>query len=448
MLQKADNIPARWRSSERVSRERAGKRLLPALVDRLTQLGFDLPALRGPQNDVAGGVPLQLSAREFMAGPACTAALDNVLDLLQQRVPLILSLTNLGCDDAAMRNLQRCCETLQGAISSRCLPGDEVGLCIAAKQLPLAAFQVLAGTVSGNGPRYALLGRPQMTQQQSRSAQTESERTWSFLWQNRLDPERLKPAYGAIVRTACPLLPDEIASSILPVSGAQVPPGSAWLPIRLSLPAFASDSGDIRWDRLLPVLAEGVAVAETVLGLLHWPHSGQRADAHMNRRLALAICGLGDLMVRRGGDPRDLTSLEWLCNIMARIRRALWQRSGQLAQANGCLPALRDGDPANGWVDHVRRDDWRRRWQAEVEKSAVRHRNMLVLSPYTVLPPGACSDDGYTDLLPVIAYADAWSFSDAPDFRSWSLADYTAFHRRAWAVIQQPKTAPVIAAGV
>jgi len=447
MLQKANNTQKRWRSSDPVSHAPAAAQSLPVLIDRLTRLGFDLHTLCGRRHNTAGGAPLQLSAREVLPGPAAAGAIDNVLALLEQRVPVTLSLTNIGCGDAAMRRLQCFCETLQAAISSRALPGGYVGLCIAAQQLPLAAFQVLARTVRGNGPRYVLLERPQMMQQQRRAARTEADRTWSFLWQQRLAPERLIPAYAATVRTACPLLADEVAATVLPVNGAQVPPGSAWLPVRLSLPAFASASGEVRWERLLPVLAEGVGLADAAFGLLRWPHSGQQADAHMNRRLALSICGLGDLVVRRGSDPRDLGSLTWLSDIVARIRRTLWHRSGRLARTNGCLPALCDADPASGWIDAARRDDWRRHWHAALEKSGVRHRNMLVLSPYSVLPAGVSSNDGYTDLLPVIAHADGWSFAGMPDFRDWSLKDYTAFHRRAWAVIQQPKTEPVIAAG-
>jgi len=448
MLQKANNTQERWRGEEPVSREQAAEPSLRGLIDRLTGLGFDLPAFCGQRNDVAGGVPLQLSARDLSGGKASAGAIDTVLDLLQQRVPLTLSLVNLGRDEAAMRKLQRFCETLQAAIASRHLPGDYVGLCMSSQQLPLAAFQVLARTVRGNGPRYVLLERPQMTQQRSSAVRMDADRTWSFLWQQRLAPQRLIAAYGATVRTACPLLADEVATSVLPLSGALVPPDSAWLPLHLSLPAFASASGQVRWERLLPVLAEGVALAEVVLDMLQWPQSVQRADAYMNRRLALSIDGLGELLMRHGSDPRDLASLTWLCDILARIRRTLWHRSGQLARSNGCLGALCDADPASGWIDHARRDDWRRRWRSAVEKSGVRHRNILVLSPYSVLPAGASANDGYADLLPVIAYADSWSFCGAPDFRDWSLNDYTAFHRRAWAVIAQPKTASVIAAGV
>ena len=77
----------------------------------------------------------------------------------------------------------------------------------------------------------------------------------------------------------------------------------------------------------------------------------------------------------------------------------------------------------------------------------MRHRNMLIISPYSVLPTTTCSA-GYMDLLPVLAYADAWSFADVPEFLDWNLDQYKAFHRRAWAVIQVRKTDTPVAARV
>jgi len=162
----------------------------------------------------------------------------------------------------------------------------------------------------------------------------------------------------------------------------------------------------------------------------------------------MSITGLGDLVDRRGLDPANLGTLRWLSAIVVRIRTSLWHRSGQLARNLGCLPALCSSDPSSGWDDSVERENWRRHWQVALEKSAVRHRNMLILSPYSVLPSnGACSA-GYTDLLPVVACADAWSFADVPQFPGWSLNEYMVFHTRAWAVIQGCKTGSLVAAGV
>ena len=448
MLQNTDIASGR-RTSTSVSQEQAGEDLLQALLERLVQLGFDVPPLCGRQYNVAGGVPMRLSVRNLLrSDTASEIAIHVVLALLKERIPLTLSLTDLGNEDTATRTLQRFCEFLQAEISKNKLCADLLGIGMYSHQLPLQAFQVITKSVLGDGPRYVLLDSLQMTQHRNPLVQTETDKNWSFLWRNRMAPAALIPAYGATVRTACPLLADEATASVLPVSGLQVPVESAWFPIGLPLPHFANDSGEVRWEQLLPALASGVELADTIIDLLCWSQAAQRADAHLNRRLAMSITGLGDLVLRRGCDPQDLASLKWLAAIVARIRRTLWHRSGKLAQNHGCLPALCGSDPSRGWDDNVRRENWRRHWRTAIEKSAVRHRNLLVLSPYCVLPSSGTCSGGYTDLLPVVAHADAWSFADVPDLGGWDLREYKIFHRRAWAVIQGRKSGPVVAAGV
>jgi hypothetical protein len=171
--------------------------------------------------------------------------LNDILNVLEAGTPLTLSLTDLGRDDAAICNLQRFCAYLQAEIATRGVTGDGLGLCMYSHQVPLQAFQVLANSVGGDGPRYVLLDRLQMTQHQNGQVRADSDTIWSFLWRNRQAQTPLMPAYGATVRTGCPLLSNEVASSVLSVSGLQVPTDSAWLPISLSLPQFASDAGEI-----------------------------------------------------------------------------------------------------------------------------------------------------------------------------------------------------------
>ncbi len=449
MPQDTDISPGQWRDDAPVSQGREGDDSLRPLIDRLRQLGFEVPPLCGTHNNVAGGIPMRVSVSTVLrSATASGIAINAILTLLRDHIPLTLSLTDLGREDAAIHALQHFCEFLQAEMvnDNRC--GELLGFCVQSHQLPLQAFQEITKSVPGNGPRYVLLDSLQMTPHSNPRVQSGTDHNWSFLWRNRMASVPLKPAYGATVRTACPLLADEVTASILPVAGTQVPVDSAWLPLSLPLIHFANDSGEIRWDQLLPALASGVELAEKIMDQLCWSHPGQRSDARQNRRLAISITGLGDLVVRRGLDPENLATLRWLSAIVERIRKALWYRSGQMARNLGCLPALYNSDPSNGLEDSAQRENWRRRWRVALEKSAVRHRNMLILSPYSVLPSsGACSA-GYTDLLPVVACADAWCFAGVPEFSGWSLNEYKVFHRRAWAVIQGCKTGSLVAAGV
>jgi len=449
MLQNTEILPLQWRNSAPVRRGGTESDSLRPLLERVGELGFEVPPLGGVQNNVAGGVPMRLSVRNILrANSGSEIAISAILGLLKEKVPVMLSLTDLGNETAAIDNLQKFCELLRLVTDSTGQCSDEIGMCVHSHQLPLQAFQLITQSVLGRGSRYIILDSLQMTQHRNPQVQAETDRNWIFLWRNREASPPLRPAYGASVRTACPLLADEVTASLLPVLGIQVPVDSAWLPLDLALPQFVDGVGDIRWELLLPTLAHGVELAEQIIDQLCWSQAGQRADAHANRRLAISISGLGDLVANRGLDPHDLDTLKWLSVIVGRIRKTLWHRSRQLARSDGCLPALCGADPSSGWDDSAHRENWRRRWQVALEKSAVRNRNMLVLSPYSVLPSTTVSSARYTDLLPVISFADAWSFADAPKFHGWNLNDYKVFHRRAWAVIQGRKTGELIAAGV
>jgi len=449
MLQETDSSPQRQGNDASVSQGRHGADALRPLIDRLEQLGFIVPPFYGRQNKVAGGVPMQLSVRKWLrssTGPG--TAINVIRTLLRDHISLTLSLSDLGSGDAAIDALQSFCDVLRSEMANDQRSCESIKFCIRSHQLPLQAFQAIAESVPGGGPRYMLLDELQMAQSSNSRVESDTDKNWSFLWRNRMTSPALRPAYGVTVRTACPLLADESTASILPVHGIQVPADSAWLPVSLALPRFADDSGDLEWRQLLRALVGGVELLDKIMDRLQWPHPGQQADARLNRRLAISITGLGDLVARRRLDPEDLDTLRWLSAIIVRIRKILWQRSSQMARINGCLPALCGSDPSARWDDCAHRESWQHRWRIALEKSAVRHRNMLILSPYSVLPSTTVGDAGYTDLLPVIANADAWSFADVPSFRGWNLDEYKTFHKRAWAVIQGCKTGTLVAAGV
>ena len=198
----------------------------------------------------------------------------------------------------------------------------------------------------------------------------------------------------------------------------------------------------------MPALTAAVQIAEQIHDHLVWSFPRQHADAHLHRRLAFSLTGLGELVLRRAWCPAELHSLNWLSGIVLRIRRELYAASAKLAQESGALPAFARADPSIGLSAGPQRDIWRSRWRSAVRESAVRHRNMLVLSPYSVLPAGPDCRPEFTDLLPVIGHADAWSFACAAGLNDWNIDEYQRFHRRAWAVIQGHNARPVVAAGV
>ena len=172
---------------------------------------------------------------------------------------------------------------------------------------------------------------------------------------------------------------------------------------------------------------------EEILDALCWPLPRHDWDAVNNRRLAISLTGLGDFVVERDADPRDWRTLQWLDRIVREFRAALWRRSHELALRGGVLPAIQLDDPSTGWTSDEHRSAWRTRWTAALREHAVRHRNILVLSPYSLLPSTRGKVPGFADLLPVLSHADAISFASPPEFSGWNVNEFSNFHRRAWA---------------
>jgi hypothetical protein len=420
-----------------------------ALFHALRQLGFEPQTHYCGNQITTAGIPYLLPVMRVLSSPSDSGRLLRALsDLVRQQVPLTLALTDLGSGDTALQSMQNLCESLRSGLSGYGLSAEGIGLCLHSHQMPLQAFSVIANSVLGNGPRYVFLDSLQMTRHCNPTVQAETDANWLFLWRQRKSPAAVLPAYGGMVRSACPLLSEEVAASVLPVAGVQVPASTAWLPIEIPLTNFTDSVGHMDWPRLVPALTEAVRIAEQVHDHLAWPFPRQQADAHLHRRLAFSLTGLGDLVLRRAWCPANIDSLNWLSGIVQRIRRELYAASALLTQKTGPLPAFARADPSIGLSAGPQRDVWRSRWRTAVREAAVRHRNMLVLSPYSILPAEPDCKPEFMDLLPVIRHADAWSFAAVAGFTDWSIVDYQRFHRRAWAVIQGHNARGVIAAGV
>ena len=161
-----------------------------------------------------------------------------------------------------------------------------------------------------------------------------------------------------------------------------------------------------------------------------------RHDGWLNRRLAINLSGIGTLVQRRAADPTRFHTLDEMCRLIRRIRDVALTQSQRLASSKGNVPALEQGDPARLMPGGHSRDGWSRRWQQEVTATAVRHRNLLVISPWSVFPPND-DDLRYANLLPLLRYADTCSFGQPPKLAAWNLKDFKRFHQQAAAVLHQ-----------
>jgi hypothetical protein len=370
-----------------------------------------------------------------------------VIMLVHENLPLTLKLCELGAEDEAIRALEDFCGVLRTALRAEGLASDRIGISMQSHLVPLQAYLLICTAILGRGPRYVILDSLQMRRHDNNLVQEEAEANWSFLWGRRHATPTVIPAYAASVTTRCPLLGDEAATAVLPETGLQAPVESAWLPMRLNLIDFSDGRGRLQWNELQSALETAVDAGDRILDHLRWPLPQQQSDAWQNRRLAISVGGLGDLVVERGADPADLRCLQWMDETVARIHSSLWDRSKSLALETEPLPALLSNSPAVRWDCDIKKSDWNQRWRRAVASTAVRHRNLLVMSPYAVLPRAGASA-GFVDLLPVLHHADAFSFAGprVDGFRSCS--EFANFHRRAWAVMQRRNAASLVAAGV
>jgi hypothetical protein len=405
--------------------------------------------LRSGGRITAGGValrvPVQTLLQSRMAGEHL---LRRVLMLVHEQVPVTLALGDLGAEDESIRALEDFCGILRAALAADSLPADEVGISIQSHLVPLQAYLLICTAILGRGPRYVILDSLQMRHHDCDLVQAAADGNWSFLWGCRNVSPNVIPAYAASVTTRCPLLGDEAATAVLPEAGQQSPAESAWLPMQINLLDFSDGRGRLRWEALQAALETSVEAGDRILDHLHWHLPQQSSDAWQNRRLAISVGGIGDLVVERGADPGDLRCLQWMDGTLARIHALLWNRSRALAQQTEPLPALLSNCPAVPWNCDIKKSDWDLRWRRAVASSAVRHRNVLVMSPYAVLPQGSAASNDFADLLPALHHADAFSFANPRVDGFRSCAEFANFHRRAWAVMQRRNAASLVAAGV
>jgi hypothetical protein len=427
----------------------ADVRSIEPLLNELQQAGISVALQKRSGQIFAAGVPCVVPVGDILRSTFEAEKLKHsLLHFVRNEVPLTLSLVQLNQYASAHKSLQLFCEFLARSLASERYRATNIGLCLSSHQLPLQTFMVVTNSILGSGPRYVYLDGLQMKYHCNGQVQRETERNWRFLWQQRHAVQRILPVYGGLVRSACPLLSDETAGAILPGTATVVPQRSAWLPIDICLAGYLRDDGQMDWTRLSPALQKTVRVGEKLLGELAWSCRRQSADARAHRRLAISISGIGELVLRSGRSPGSLECLTWLSEVIKRIRAELQACSAVLAQELGALPAVLCADPSAGLKAGAARDNWRQRWNSAVRSSALRHRNLLVLSPYSVLPEKADQSADFCDLLPIIRYADAWCFSTTAALADWSIHDYQRFHRRAWALIQGHNEGCVVAAGV
>ncbi len=267
-----------------------------------------------------------------------------------------------------------------------------------------------------------------------------SERVWQHLWALR-NVVPVSVVLPTPVTSPCPLLSDEEAETVCSFTGMQIPASSAWVPLEVDLSEYLDQRGDVRVAALERALERCVDSGDTLHDTGRWRSPALQYDSWLNRRLAVAVRGWGTVVKRRGADPGRFATLEELEQLATLVAETLETRSRALANKRGHVPAL---DVAGAQLGG-RGAEILARWQQAVEATALRHRNLTMMSPWDVFPSGEPADRRYVDLLPIIRCADCLSFRRDVDIDHWNVNEYRRFYERVSAILDSRSKSGLIA---
>jgi len=263
---------------------------------------------------------------------------------------------------------------------------------------------------------------------------------WERLWEMR-DLAPISAMLPAVVSSPCPLLPDESANAVLVATLTQVPSDSAWIPLELDLAAYLRSDGSVRQSSLDAALRGMVEEGERCHDVARWDSPTQHRDSWLNRRLSVFVRGWGDLVALRRDDPASLDTLQELRALADHVATVLADASRQLANQNGYCPSL----DAGGARVLQHGSEMNARWRRAIVENALRHRNLLTLSPWDVFPRHEPADVRYTNLLPILNCANSVSFRRDVDIRHWNVKEFKGFYDRVSAILRCNRDLPVVA---
>lgn len=273
-----------------------------------------------------------------------------------------------------------------------------------------------------------------------------SEGTWRELWELR-NESNVGLLCTPFVQSSCQLLPVERAPCLVPGASVQGPAGSAWVEVVVDLAEIVAREGCIDTTSLDRHVCNAVAEGDELHSAYRWPTARLRHDAWLNRRLAIRICGIGSLLRHESLDPESFAALGAMKRLLRRIRDCVVGESHRIAATAGHVPAIEQANLANFLPGGPLRRGWADRWRVAVEATAVRHRNLLVMSPWSVFPADS-ADRRFLNLLPLLRYVDTCAVGAAPDLDHWNINEFKSFYQQAAAVLQQRGAAHQIAVHV
>ncbi len=232
---------------------------------------------------------------------------------------------------------------------------------------------------------------------------------WAELVQDSHADMRILPVPASAVRPLTPLHTSEKGQCVMPAGWFDTRPASAWLTAEL-------DARQLRQPLTVRrQLADCLRFADNLIDTLDWPLPALRLDALLNRRVAVRITHIGDVLVTAGLRPDSPCIFSRLQRWLQFVRNSFVHESMLLARRRGPFPELCAGELINSLAVRYGVDDARRL----VRNRILRHRHLLALSPLSIFPQLPCAGrvSDWIGLVPAIACADAISMA-GPDVRA------------------------------
>jgi hypothetical protein len=231
------------------------------------------------------------------------------------------------------------------------------------------------------------------------------------------------PVLESTTRSSCDLCGAERADSVLPLSCFEVAHETAWLTLQIDIKNVGPG--------LRRMLRVGLRLADNLIDQVDWGSYQVHEDAVENRRLAIQVSGIGDLVDRQGWNPAVFSTTRAVSRRLALLKALLVSESQSLARRRGPFPALGTDALVQVLVPRF----GRKSAESLVRRHSLRHRHLLALSPFGVFPrhnPSFTPAD-YLHLLSGLRWADTIALYGDEHRQLLTLAEYRKLLRMTWA---------------
>jgi hypothetical protein len=256
------------------------------------------------------------------------------------------------------------------------------------------------------------------------------------LWLGVTELAHRDPGVGLVLqgttRQACLLAAAERADAVLPHSLFEARADTAWLAVRINIAQLRLSARSAGVMSIRRLLRAALRLADNLVDQLDWGSPELRHDAMLNRRLALHIDGIGELVDQCRLDPACIASSRLALRWAGLLRRLMLRESNALARERGPFPGLAIGELEASLSTRY----GAARAEQLLRQSRLRHRHILVISPYAVFPVGNARHPlpQYLHLLPVMRCADTVGMYGHGVRGALSLPVFRRLMQMSWAI--------------